>query len=246
MTPVDELTVVLYGQASALYEPYRWPHKPCWAATHILRAGYAAAGMPYRASGDKNSERDLTLAVALGLVVRRRGRSKTVGARLTAAGVREAWRLLGIPADDALAVAHEVHRLAPEEGRWVAEIEFNGGRGWGDSHSAELKEIGALHLPALVVGWVESNCDPAGRVGYRVTPAGREAVAAAEAPGGVAEGPDAAAPEPEPGALDLYLSTRGEALRWLDSLKPGAVGDSPELGALPLPPGAFTGSYRGP
>lgn len=243
MTPVEQLLVRLVAESDALHEPIRDSAAPSWSATHQLRAGYESRGLPWRAGGSKEVERDLTALVVAGFAVRRRGRSKTIGVRLTRAGLWAARRLVGETEGEALGFAREIARNAPA-GRWVPETAFNGGRGWGDGRGAELKQVAAAALGALSAGWAESNADVCGRVGYRLLPAGVEALEAAGA-----EGEAEDAPEPAAGALEVYGQAYRETLFWLDSLTPGQVGDANELGRLPLPTSAWaTGeaAYCGP
>src|SRR4051812_6979423 len=74
MTPVQHLLVTLLAQTDALHEPYRDCHSPVWSATWQVRWAYPTQGIPYRGSGSKDAERDLTEAVVQGLILRRRGR----------------------------------------------------------------------------------------------------------------------------------------------------------------------------
>jgi hypothetical protein len=228
MTPVEQLIVGLLAQADSVFEPLRDPKSSTWAATHVLRSGYAARGLPWRGGGSKEAQRDLAEAAAIDLVVRRKGRSRTVGVKLTRAGLDRAWRLVGVDPADALAVVREVDRLAPL-GIWVRETRFSNGMGWGDGNEAELAEVARFHRPALAAGWIESNSDARRHVAYRTTKAGRAALAApAEA-----TGPEPDAPSKEAG--DIYARVYAETIMWLDSITPESVGAAKlELGELPL------------
>jgi hypothetical protein len=206
MTSVDELLIGMLAQVDAMYEPIWDVRSPAWSALWQLRWAYPQRGMPWRGHADKQAERDLTAAIAEGLVLRRKGRQKTTGVRLTDRGLRRAWELVGIPADQAIVVAAEVARLAGIARRWVPEIEFNNNCGWGDGRQCELKLIAFFHRPALTSGYVASNCDYFGRVGYAVTDAGQ---AALDADGGE-PAPDP--PDPEPGMLDTYVRTYQETI----------------------------------
>jgi hypothetical protein len=241
MTSVERLLVAALAQLDAVYEPIRDPQFPAWSSVWQLRWSCAAAGLPYRAGGSKEAERILTEAVAAGFVQRRRARSKTTGIQLTTDGLLTAWTLTGTSADAPLVATREVDRLAEyTEGAWVRETSFNHARGWGDGCSEELKAVFHWLLPALVAGWVKSNCDMLGRVGYQVTPEGREAMYT------LAPAPDEdevpiAPPEASPEVVQEYLSTYREATFWCDSLRPGSVGPRSEIGELPLSAAVWSG-----
>jgi hypothetical protein len=215
----------------ALFEPIRDPFAPSWAAIFRLRERYPLEGLPWRGGGEKEVERTLSGLVKGGLIVRHRAVRKTVGARLTEAGLAQAWKLLGIPADQASTVLREVNQLAPK-GRWLAETRLNRGRGWGDGHQQELKMVVAFNLPALVMGWIESLSDVRGRVGYKVTAEGLRTLRAARGKGsGKKEAP---VPDPRPEVMKLYIATYRESLSWLDSRDEIAVDERGEIGPCPL------------
>jgi hypothetical protein len=99
-----------------------------------------------------------------------------------------------------------------------------------------LKLVQVQLRPALVLGWVELNCDVHGRVAYRTTEAGREALAeAALAPSGNGHGDHAAEPpEPDNDALDAYGTAYADMILWLDAQT--NLSDEPrgEIGEIPL------------
>jgi len=230
----DKILVQALAFASALHEPLRDVRAPFWASTWRLRDVYRRSGSPYRGSAGMESSRALSELARDGLVVRRRGQRKTVGIKLTEAGLDATWRLVGRNPADALMVAGEVDRLGLG-GRWVRETAFNHGRGWGDGFSAELKIVQAFHSPALVAGWMESNCDMLGRVGYRTTQAGREALVEDEGIHDSGSEP----PEPDREVLDLFDQHYRESLNWLSSQDAASVGARGSIGNLPLPPTAW-------
>src|SRR4051794_7530420 len=121
MTLTHTILIESLAAAAALHEPLRDPEAKYWAATWVLRRHFGEVGLPYRGRGDREHERALARAVGAGLVIRSRGVRKTLGVRLTRAGLARAWELVGVGADDALVVAREVARRGPG-GRWVAEV----------------------------------------------------------------------------------------------------------------------------
>ncbi len=77
-------------------------------------------------------------------------------------------------------------------------------------------------LPGLVRGWIETNCDAAGRVYYR-------AVAKDSAEGRADARPSAGDPRRR-GSLDHYLADARDDLKQVTE-----VGEAGEIGAIPLP-----------
>jgi hypothetical protein len=126
------------------------------------------------------------------LVVRRRARVKYPNAKLTDRGDARARALCGLPGRPVamLFLAHAVEwgerfepsragnwceRLdpSPPEVRWVPEIWFNNGRGWGDGHSKELSSVELDYLPGARLGWVRCTSSVRGNTAYAATPKGR-------------------------------------------------------------------------
>ena len=247
MTLVQEILVESLAFADALHEPIREPMASHWPATWVLRWRYPRCGLPWRGGGDKRHERALTEAVKGGWLVRRRASRKTIGVRLTTSGLAEAWRLIGVHPHTALIVTRECARLGPDR-RWVAEIHFNRGKGWGDEHASSLKEIQAFHRHARTSGYIDSNCDSHGRVGYRCMEIGRSALAEAARQNGHAD-PGEEVPEPDPETLELYDRSYMESINWLNSQTNVSVGARGEIGQIPLPTSAWLtteDAYRGP
>jgi hypothetical protein len=235
MTFAQQILVECLASADALHEPIRNPHIDSWAATWVLRKRYPRQGLPWRAGGDKERERNLTELVQDGFVKRRRAQRKTIAVMLTFSGLAEAWRLIGVGPDDAHGVLREVNRLGPNR-RWVAEIKFSGGYGWGDDRQQVLKLVQTSHAPALTAQWVESSCDTHGRVGYRVTALGLDVlVKSALSPSGNGRADHVAEPpEPNDDAIKAYAAAYAEMIVWLDAQTNILVDARGEIGAIPL------------
>jgi hypothetical protein len=251
MTLLQEIMVEYLAFADALWEPIREPMSVWWSATWVLRWEYGEKGLPWRAGGSKDLERGLSLCVKAGWLMRRRANRKTTAVVLTLAGMQEAWRLMGISPGHARLVLEEVARKSGPERRWVPEIEFNEGRGWGDGRHQELKLITAFHAPALTAQWIESQCDHYGRVGYRPTERGIGYLAELQAHvsgNGKVHTPDPDPPEPDPEIVDLYGRTYRQSIMWLNAQDAVSVGRRGEIGNIPLPVSAWleTGGYCGP
>ncbi len=104
----------------------------------------------------------------------------------------------------------------------VREISLNRGRGWGDGFHDELGDVQIRALPGLVRGWIETNCDAAGRVYY---------CAVARIPPKVEPMQDLPRAIPDGGALyDHYLADARDDLKQVTE-----VGEAGEIGAIPLP-----------
>jgi hypothetical protein len=202
-----------------------------WAAIWVLRWRFSSEGLPWRGGGDKAHERALTEAARAGWLVRRRASRKTIGVLLTPAGMSEGWRLVGIPGDAAARALQDVNRLGRGH-QWVPEISFTrGNRGWGDAHGAELRALAIRFSPGLTLGWIESNCDTAGRVGYRVSDIGKTILAKGHAP---ANGKATRKPPPDPAALRCYERSYLESISWLNAQTRKSVGRPGEIGPCPL------------
>jgi hypothetical protein len=93
-----------------------------------------------------------------------------------------------------------------------------------------LKAVVASHSPALVAGLIESNCDVLGRVGYRTTHSGREALAEAKGIHDSGSKPQ----EPDGEILDLVEQAYSESITWLNSQDAASVGARGSIGRIPL------------
>jgi hypothetical protein len=107
---------------------------------------------------------------------------KTLGVRLTGQGDQYARALAGLPGvADAVPMVERLTAL--EEGPdaceflgriWIPETVLAGVR-WGDNqHRQAFVDVEERLLPALVRGWVGSNCSMYGHCWYCVRPAGRK------------------------------------------------------------------------
>jgi hypothetical protein len=113
---------------------------------------------------------------------------------------------------------------------------LNEGRGWGDGCEGELKKVIARLRPALLLGWVESNCDVHGQVAYCVTELGQAALyKAALAHSGNGQSDHAAEPpEPDDDALEAYNIAYTDMIIWLDAQTNLSVDARGEIGEIPL------------
>jgi len=227
MTTDKMLLTQLLGEVHALWLPLRTPTAPCWSAIWQTRWLYCRCGLPWRGQGDKEQARALTSLVQAGLARRARGKAKTVGVILTAAGILRGGELVGFSPNEAECFVTELLKHGPA-GCWVPEIALNDGHGWGDGRQAELEHVEDTALQALALGYAESNCDIHGRVGYRVTQAGVVAMQAWD-------GTQAEPAEPDPEAVAAYRDGFQGGLARLQALPTLAR----EIGEIPLP--AFHG-----
>jgi hypothetical protein len=225
MTSTEAIAVEALGQLEALNLPLRDPRASYWPAVWTLRERYPLAGLPWRGGASRERERDLDAAVESGLVERRKARMKTIGLRLTDEGMRSAWELTGNHRYSDIIVRNEVLARGPR-GRWIAEVAFNGGAGWGDDRHGELAVIDRTNLQGLVTGLVEANCTVHGHVAYAATD-----LKPPPLPPGALELPF---PNPDKAARDLYDRCFSETLIWLHSQTPEGVGERGSIGRIPL------------
>jgi hypothetical protein len=244
VTEGDAVLVRVLAAIDALNLPIReWTHN----APSNRRHGLKLAGVPFRAqargdeTGRKASEQLITaLARKKLLRVSRSTRVRFPLLKLTEAGEIRARAIVGLPgrADGRafLALVAEIGSRVKEltigtcEGRWVREIDLNGGHGWGDTKGRRLGLIELEFLPAGFRGWVKAHSDIRGHAGYTATPAGL-AELNEESPA-----PEMELPDEEPEAVEVYRTEQDARLRAIASDPPAAAG---ELGFLPLPVSPF-------
>jgi hypothetical protein len=227
------LLIRLLGQQDALFVPFRDAGASWWAAAWSARREYARTGLRWRGRARKQDERDLVRLAKKRLLVKvKKGSAKTLSIRLSDEGDRIARALAGIETFDAgVCSFEELRHLASvrEEngttlhGGWIPETDLSDGVGWGDGNQQELTVVQAVAMPALVRGWVESNCDSKRHVYYRNAVAG-EIVAEAMSHKVVL-------PSEVDGGAAIYDESLGESR---EALK---MADAPagEIGAIPLP-----------
>jgi hypothetical protein len=242
MTLHDEILIECLAGVMALYGPIRDVDAPFWGATSVLRSRHGDEGLRWHAQGDKARERELTTLVRQGLMTRRRANRVTIAVKLSDSGLIEAWKLIGISPDRALETARWVNELGPGQRR-VPEIAFLGKRKWGGIPPEELKGLEAWLAPSRVKGWTESNCDTHGRVAYRLTALGVQALQdAGKGPSDDGDSHQAEElPEPAPEVWEVYHKAYAESLSWLNSLDAERVGARGEIGELPLSQAEWAG-----
>lgn len=178
--------IQILAHVDALWCPYRWHgHFSLGAATAIAerRAKYSYRGVPLVVSGTGTErlagERELQRMAADGLI-RLFIAGKRIGVGLTDHGdtyarklsagytVRDSWHLLKL-VDKTLADCGGKGNAG-----YVCETDILGTE-YDAVTSPQLVGLENQSLPLLCRGYLESNCDVEGRVGYRVSEEGREA-----------------------------------------------------------------------
>jgi hypothetical protein len=174
--------VELLAGTDAIFAPIR-----CWEPnSHVCavlerRELFQRLGLPYRGGGTaaerKEAERIADAIEATGNIAFFRQRGKRTHWRLTDIGDWRMRRLVGSHGVGAmiatmLAVSAHEHRLQTSNGipeKWLIGLEY-------EAHDAgrRMARLAETLLPALARGFVESHGDCDGRVGYALTPTGRE------------------------------------------------------------------------
>ncbi|MFO0806230.1 MAG: hypothetical protein U0791_24265 [Gemmataceae bacterium] len=181
--------------------------------------------------GRKSGERTLEDLAARGLV--RVTRSKSLKFPLVALiplGDARARALAGLPGLDlghlflTALVEYSPLYLESISGRWVPEIDFNLGGGWGESTREERRGLGQVELdalPAIAAGWAKAHSSIRGNAAYAATPAGFEAAAR--------PAPAASPVPPAKGGAELYRRAQDERLAEF-----ARAPIAKEIGELPL------------
>lgn len=189
----DQILLALLAATDAVFIPDRDPlARQRHAVIHERRKMFRHGGVPWAServlpglddTGRKQVQRLLDELALAGLVLTFQPKgAKTLGARLSDAGDARARALAGLPAlCDAVAVLGQLGDLERTDatcaflGRtWLPETALAGVR-WGDNaRRHKFVEVEEKLLPALVQGWVESNCSVQRHCWYALVPAGRE------------------------------------------------------------------------
>ena len=195
MSLSDQIVLAILAGTDAVFIPDRDPlARPRHAVISTRRWSFSDAGVPWSSekvvsgldeAGRKQVQRALDELVLRDRVVSFQPQAaKTLGVRLSDAGDRYARAVAGLP-DVAESLA-ALGQLAEREndpaacrflGRtWLPET-LLAGVTWGENDRRHvLVELEEKLLPALVRGWVESNCSVHGHCWYCLRPAGREAL----------------------------------------------------------------------
>lgn len=240
MTAEMEILVKLLAATDATWVPIRrfLPHRA--SSTWQARQRFLSAGVPHAHAGSddaghKTSERQLKSLASDGLVVVR-GQTRALSAKLTDEGEALARSTVGIHSLwDAWNAVGRVAELTrpPQPNRprrarplltdtWISEERLTGEKWGSDGSERAFLILESRLLPGLIRGWVESNADIHGRVYYKLTAAGRQALSR-KAPADPDDDVDAE-------AATLYHSRMKEVLHHLGTDTGGR-----DIGYLPLP-----------
>lgn len=184
----DDILVTILAATDAVFIPDRDPlHRNRRRVLYERTRDYPARGVPWESeralpeldeAGRKRAQRALEGLVARGLVVACRAGGKTAGVRLTDAGEALARARCGLPDFDAARVeAERLRRFTSHESAcgflrkvWTPET-VPAGVEWGDNDRRnELVQLEERLLPALVRGFVVSNCSIQGHCWYSIHP----------------------------------------------------------------------------
>lgn len=231
--------VELLGKTDALWLPRR----SLAAREHfsVRRQQYADAGVPWTsgeaaAAQRKAEQRRLEDAAASGDVEVFKSGGRAAGVRLTDEGEAAAREAVGLPgieharevAAELLAKGDVIGGVVLGNERWVPECVM-GCCEWGDP-CAGGNLWGYLETyvaPALVRGWILSNCTTAGHAYYSVTVAGAEAAATAT--------PQPAPPE---GMVKFWKAYRRAVKD--EEIRIAAIDPGREIGEIPFAMSAWT------
>lgn len=240
MSDLDTLLLKALAASDALRLPIRrWLGRA--SANRILGLRQLASfGAPLRVGGDaatrKTGERSLADLGDQGLaVVTSHRQTKFPLVALTFRGEARARALAGLPSmggglwvlEQVAARSRRVPALMTEQ--WVAEVELNGGRGWGDStvqDRADLAELAMNALPAVARGLVVAHSDCHGRAYFAATPAGWDHLDSRSII------PREDQPPADGEAEEAYHAELASKLAWMRDAEPSALG---EIGLHPLP-----------
>jgi hypothetical protein len=221
LEPSVELLIELQANSDALWNPLRRsPGDNALAcAVHERQLQYRESGLALRgggsAKGRQQHSRRLAEARKAGLLTTKGRTHPTVKltdlaenalSSLTARyRLTEVWPLLELVA--------AITEAGCTNLGFVSETDIIGAADYDDVTSAELATLENQALPLLSRGWLASNSDVQGRVGYAITATGRKALAK----GCPAEG---ALPDFDEEAADLYESLFLAALAERPSWRP--------------------------
>lgn len=190
LTPQDSILVSLVAATDGIWLPSRECHDGGSAANaavtncYELRKQFGEFGLSWASgettdAGRKQKQRAVEDMSHKGLVTcAKPGLTKTIFVKLTDGAYDHIRQRCGLPSIEIgfqtlkLVAAHSKRPAKFMQDIWIPEPELNGGRGWGDGNHAELYDVAQRALPALVAGWLKTNCDSSRRVYYNVTATG--------------------------------------------------------------------------
>jgi hypothetical protein len=183
---VERLLVTLLARERALFRPFREPDWAKRTARWELQQQFRHHGLRWSAGGTgaerKAAERQLAEIVAAGLIKAHGTRGRKTHLTLTDRGRQVAAALCGAPdGEDARQAVLRLLDFAPA-GRLVSELLPAGLDAYAGDYQTPLYDFQYRALPALVLGWLETESDCYGRAAYLVTAAGKAAAAAPPRP----------------------------------------------------------------
>ncbi|MBN2294905.1 MAG: hypothetical protein JXM70_20930 [Pirellulales bacterium] len=236
MNEKNKILVGVLAATDALVRPMR---KPDWRSDtpgllYERRTAYHADGVPWRVSGGGGvrtaGARELSRLADDGLLILC-GKIKRTGVRLTETGEHRARAMCGLPSlrdsHEYLGTIRSMEVSDGDVGPWASELWLAELDNYTNDQNQEnaLGGVQDCTAPSLIRGWVETGSDLHGRAYYRVTPAGRQAMAepAPELPEGL--------PGEREGAFLHYLQVVVQFRRKLRELSPK---NPSEIGYVPL------------
>lgn len=254
MDLIDNVLISILAATDAIFIPDRDPRHPVrHVALYERRRDFPMRGVSWGsdrvlpglgAAGRKQVQRVVEQAIAKGLVLAFKPRTKTLGVRLTDEGDTRARALVGLPRfAEALAMLDQVRALTVALGggrRWIPET-WLAGVEWGDnSRRRAFVAVEEYMLPALHRGLVISNGSIRGHIWYDLTPAGL-AVTKRRAGGKVTAAPDSMTlPAPDDEARGEYYARVRDELAALCSAQ---LENEREIGEIPLSLGIGLPTY---
>lgn len=239
----DQILLAILAATDAVFIPDRDPlARPRHAVIYERRKAFAQSGVPWASekvlpgldeAARKQVQRMLDELALEGQVLTFQPKAaKTLGVHLSDTGDERARALAGLPAlGDALRVLGQLAELERTDatsaylGRtWLPETALAGVR-WGDNARRQaFVQVEEQLLPALVRGWVESNCSVQGHCWYSLTEAGRRQISRHDTPAMLPPANDQARRE-------YYFRVQSE-LHALAAARPDC---EREIGEIPMP-----------
>jgi len=189
----DQILVAILAATDAVFLPDRSPissprhqvicERRKYFPTHGVPWASEKAGPGLDEAGRKQAQRALEGLVAHGLVHTVQPKlAKTLGVKLTEVGDRELRAKVGLPSfDEAISALEQIaicETACEFVGlRWVPETALTDAQWGDDERRQEFVKLEDRLLPALVRGFVRSNCSVKGHCWYSLTKAGEKFLA---------------------------------------------------------------------